>query len=495
MRATSAKKQKSVHTGEHLGLRERAAAALADINILFEIPGEHGMVLIDIEHRPFVQLLRDALRSVVVDLSEGREAIFPSLFFTNDITGKPDSVDYINRLADYCRRQSFTAGLEAAIMDLISMQRDFFDIIVRPEHPEYRRLTYMLEHAANLGRMLYSFFGPYVDCLKCAAGEQKGLLSRVNPDVVALGGQIRVLPEYISGVLSERELWQLHELSKEADPFRLSCVFRYINENFVPLELELDRPVDKFYGYATVKSTFHKHFTAFLHGENNIPILISSLPGMGKTSFTIAHTLQHEKLTLILPDPEALGAGLPHLLHRLEQRRNRKFVVFFDDIEPSKVDWYYFRTNIGGSLGAPSNVMLAIATNYNYPPNVASRGREVTFPPFDVVTSSGMVYDYLQGLKMQSPAADLVASILADYLEEFGQKVYAELSPRSLVRYLESFDHDMRRRKRLLDMSRGAVVARPDPQMFYDFNVKLIRLFYGEAGLEELRERILGQRD
>jgi|GEM_PF-506749 len=473
-------------------LFEQAETALTDLNVLFETPaGTGSMEVNDIEHRSFIQLVRAALTAVMDDLSPAR---LPQLGHRGrrvEPGGRPDSIDRLNQLAEFCRRQPFASALEAALMDLIAVQPDFFDIAVRPEHADYDRVIYQLEHAARLGRIMTSCFSDYLQLVKKLGGKP-GADTRIGPDALRLGGVNRLLPDYRAGALSEKEVWQLHELAQSADPFRSGSVFRYVGESFLPATLTGVRPVDKFYGYGSVKSLFAQHFTAFLHGDGNTPILINSLPGMGKTSLTIAHTLAYPELTLVLPEPEALGSGLPLLLRRLEQRRNRKFVVFFDDLEPAKIDWYYFRTHLGGSLGAPDNVMLALASNYTYPPNVCSRGREVDFPVFDVVTCSGMIEDYLHGLKMHAPNADLIAVIAADYQEAFGQKIYAELSPRSLVRYLESFDHDLRRRKRLLEMSKGIVITKPDPQMFYDFNVKLIRQFYGEAGLEELRERILG---
>ena len=82
--------------------------------------------------------------------------------------------------------------------------------------------------------------------------------------------------------------------------------------------------------------------------------------------------------------------------------------------------------------------------------------------------------------------------IAADYVESFGQKFFEELSPRTLVRYLESYRTDGERRKRMLDSARHDVIPRPDPQVFYDENLKLMRAIYGDSILDEIRNRELG---
>jgi hypothetical protein len=46
----------------------------------------------------------------------------------------------------------------------------------------------------------------------------------------------------------------------------------------------------------------------------------------------------------------------------------------------------------------------------------------------------------------------------------------------------------MRKRKKMLEMTRAKVFAKPDPQVFYEFNVKLMRSLYGEEILDALRE-------
>lgn len=471
-------------------LRQQAAAALAAVNVLFEYPSGREMVMADIEHRDFVLLLRDAFQAAVDDLQAAEFSGGTMRFYQVESGGMPDSIDRINRLAETCAGRSPATGIDAAVMDLAAMQEDFFAVLEQPDHPAYPQTMHLLRHAGKLSEVAAGFFPAYLTLLKKLAGPADGRLPRVGPAVATLCGDSEFLPRG-GGEMNAAQLQRLRLLAENADPFRRGRTFRYYDGNFVPVQLSSIRPVAQFYGYNAVKDRFQRYFSSFVAGECNIPLLITSLPGMGKTHFTIGYSMSFPELTLILPEPEELGKGLPGLIRRLALRRNHKFVVFFDDIDPHQIDWYYFRTNIGGSLVPPPNVILVLASNYNFPPNVCSRGREVEFPPFDLITCSGMIYDYLVALKMRSPKDDLVNTIAADYLEEFGQHVYSELSPRSLVHYLGNYDRDELRRRRMLDISRSDVVPRPDAQMFQDFNVKLIRRFYGESGIEELRERML----
>jgi hypothetical protein len=220
---------------------------------------------------------------------------------------------------------------------------------------------------------------------------------------------------------------------------------------------------------------------------------VSSLPGLGKTQMTIAHTLRHNNLTLILPEPEDLEKPLQYLIEKLANRKDRRFIVFFDDVDPANINWYYFRTNIGGSFTLPDNVSVVIASNFEFPANILSRGRAVKFPLFDEIRCLEMIEEFLRsrGLRHRNPNLELV--IAADYIEDFGQRKFEELSPRTLIRYLDIYQNNMKKRKRMLDMTRMEVFAKPDPQVFYEFNAKLMRSLYGEQVLDVLQEENLKQ--
>ena len=100
-----------------------------------------------------------------------------------------------------------------------------------------------------------------------------------------------------------------------------------------------------------------------------------------------------------------------------------------------------------------------------------------------------MIADCLTSKGMKEPSRDLVSVIASDYVEEFGQKMFEELSPRTLVRYLQSYNSDALKRRKMLENSRNELITEPDAQVFYDENVKLMRSIYGDSILEELRQK------
>ena len=74
---------------------------------------------------------------------------------------------------------------------------------------------------------------------------------------------------------------------------------------------------------------------------------------------------------------------------------------------------------------------------------------------------------------MRHPPVSLISVIAADYVEDFGQKKFEELSPRTMVRYLDRYDTDAAKRKKMLDLSREELIAKPDAQSFYEANKKI----------------------
>ncbi len=184
---------------------------------------------------------------------------------------------------------------------------------------------------------------------------------------------------------------------------------------------------------------------------------------------------------------------LQPLIEKLASRKDRRFVIFFDDVDPVKINWYYFRTNIGGSFSLPDNVSVVVASYFEFPANILSRGRAVKFPLFDEIRCLEMIEEFLKsrGLKHRNHNLELV--IAADYIEDFGQRKFEELSPRTLIRYLQVYQDDMKKRKKMLNMTRMEVFSKPDPQIFYQFNAKLMRSLYGEEVLDALREENIKQ--
>ena len=271
-----------------------------------------------------------------------------------------------------------------------------------------------------------------------------------------------------------------------ADELSQGRCFLFRCGKLIPVEPESVKPVDKFFGFAGMRAIYRDHFDDFAKGVCNVPLLIHSLPGYGKTSMVLSYALAVPKVTVILPEPAALEREWDALLEHLVRRPDRKFVLFFDDIDPRAVDWYHFRTNVGGAFSPPENIMVVLSSNYEFPAGILSRGRRMSYPVFDEVRCTEMVEDFLLDFGLKRPPRNLVSLIAADYTEEFGQKKFTELSPRTLMRYLSVYGMNRSKRRTIAEMSLGEVITKPDGELFYEFNIELMRSLYGEEYIQKL---------
>ena len=307
------------------------------------------------------------------------------------------------------------------------------------------------------------------------------------PDYGVLPGAEKIFDE-LKGFFSGNEL---ASAIAGADRFLRGRVFRFINDRFVPAKADSAKPVHKFFGFPGVRSSFQDHFRKYSSGVSNIPLLIHSLPGYGKTSMTVSYALAEKDIVLILPEPEALEADWHALMEPLTARKDLKFVVFFDDIDPRSVNWYKFRTHVGGAFTLPDNVNVVLSANYEFPPSILSRGRRVSYPVFDEIRCVEMVEDFLHDFGLRSIPGNLVSLIAADYTEEFGQHKFTELSPRTLMRYLTIYQKNAVKRRNIVELAMGPMITRPDPELFYEFNIELMRSLYGEEYIKRLlKERL-----
>jgi predicted AAA+ superfamily ATPase len=460
-------------------LSELLEDACASANVLFMEFINGSMKVKDIYHRDFVVLYCDTLTAIKHETKMLQDNHASAARYWRVIDNSPDSIDRINQLLTCCSGKPLVQYLENCVLD----------ILVASGFANASDSSFLLAHAERICASL-RIITRYLNLLQAFNHEHD--LSRINPITLPLlesESKIKLSGKKIPETL----LRSLAERAKSADVFNDSRAFRYIDGQFVAAELNSIRPVDQFFGYSEVRRLFQQHFASFAAGESNLPLLISSLPGLGKTHFTIAYTLVHPELTLILPEPELLGKSFEIILRKLAARKDRKFVIFFDDLDPEKIDWYYFRTNVGGSFSLPNNISLVLAANYDFPANISSRGRGVTFPMFDEIRCQEMVMDFLVSVGMKHCRNELVSVIAADYCEEFGQKKFAELSPRTLIRYLERYKTSPGKRKQMLDFSKKEIITRPDAQIFYDFNVKILRMLYGEEAIEALRQEKIRQ--
>lgn len=463
--------------------RNRIGRVLGSYNVLFQAPGKEGLRTFDSEYLDFFNYYRGSLIAVESDLAALSED-FGTARRRHSVVGvDPDGVDHLNALVELSEGRPFKEVLEFGIIDVMT-ERGLYERLATEAPGDDDSLLFLVRHAGIICGDGVKVFSDYLRLLDELDGARNAV-TRVKPalnSALSSGGMFTLR----RGRITEKTMELLRSKANEIDPFFSGKAFRYMGNEFFTANLSSIRPVDRFFGFHDARLKFKRYFNDFALGKTNLPLLISSLPGLGKTHFTISHVLAHDNLTLILPEPTDLENELENLIRILAKRKNNRFVLFFDDVDTRNVNWYYFRTHVGGSFSLPDNIAVVIATNYQFPANISSRGRGFTFPIFDEVSCQEMIADFLKSMGMRNPTTELVSVIAADYVENFGQKIFEELSPRTLVRYLEVYERDARKRKAMLDLSREDVITTPDAQTFYEVNTKLVKSLYGEDYAEEV---------
>ena len=385
-----------------------------------------------------------------------------ALLTADTAPGKATAADHLNALCRIAGTGDFSVLWARELFDALA-ELNIFPADLHAPEPD-SDAGFLLDNAIGMANFLRGF-----DTAKLpdAAGK---LLPRAR--------------KLFSNLPDSREA--LITLLEKSDPFSSGQVFCYRNCRFIPVQPVSVRPPETFYGYPGVRAAYADHFREFSRGVTNLPLLVNSLPGYGKTSMVISYALAEPDLIPILAEPDALEANWNSLIQSLARRRDHRFVVFIDDIDPGKVDWYSFRTNVGGAFAPPENVMPVLTANYEFPASILSRGRKITYPVFDELRCSEMIEDFLRSFGMKRPPANLVSLIGAEYTGEFGQKKFTELSPRTLTRYLKVYERDSNKRRVMVELASGEMIPRPDPELFYEFNINLMRSLYGEEYIQKL---------
>jgi hypothetical protein len=264
---------------------------------------------------------------------------------------------------------------------------------------------------------------------------------------------------------------------------------RMDGSRLIPIRLDHIRPIDQLYGYADVKSFFASYFEAFAAGQTVPPLLLSGLPGLGKTHFTIAYTLSHPQLTLVAADERALTHGLEDLVQTLGAYRDRRFVLFFDDVNAQTLDWTSFRHQVGGMLALPPNLAIVVASNFGFPGAIRSRCTNFEFRPMDAQMARSMICGYLQQrLAMAEPRAALLDVMTADFVEQYVNGPLEDLTARSLIGYFETLAGDEPRRQRLMDESLAEMVREPDEDAFVRSNQRVMEQMQRSGAWQEIRK-------
>jgi hypothetical protein len=486
-RSTARAKKPPQSAASQAELCRKLLAMRSSIHVLFQGPTDDGIGLLPNSAKRFASLLLKTIETILEECDAcDKAAHLPGPPRPSGLM--PDSIDCLNALAELAAGKPFAAILEDGIFEILTNGRLFDPVGHSQLNAATRReLLFKIRHADAIVRTGLGALREMLPFFETHAILFEPSLSRLNPLLVELAEPSENFHLANPDELNDRMLETLRTCATGRDRFASGRTFRYINGEFAAADLRSIRTPREFYGYTLTREQFQSFYSRFASGAGNHPLLISSLPGLGKTHFSISFALSHPNLTLVLPQPRDLEEGLEPLIRELAWRKNRKFVVFFDDVDTRNINWYYFRTHVGGSFVLPPNMTIVIASNFEFPANISSRGQGLTFPMFDEITCQEMVQDFLAAFGMKKPKSELILSIASNYVEEFGQKVFEELSPRTLVRYLERYNHDMKKRMRMLELSRGDVVSKPDPRIFLEVNVRLLRSLYGEEAIDRLR--------
>ncbi len=441
----------------------------SSFNVLFQEIIENKLSVMDIENKEVLEVFLSAINAMQEELiADSAIANYAELAI------KPDAIDYLNLLSQKCN--DLATILEESLFEVLTA-KDFF------LETNKETKIFLLEHSNMILENSGSIISDYLKILS----KNETIKSRLHPDL----SQKLTSTKLFANI--DDDFDALKEKALKLNPFHKVKAFRYFNSNFESANLANIRKLNEFYGYNGVRKQYKEFFNNFAYDKetSNVPLLITSLPGLGKTHLTISNVINNPDLTLILPEPLDLEKGLELLIKKLSLYKNNKFVVFFDDIDTRTIEWYYFRANVGGSFSLPDNIAIVIASNYKFPANILSRGKGISFPMYDELSCQEMIEDFLLNFGMKNPSSNLISIIAANYVEEFGQKLFEELSPRTLTRYLEKYISNQDKRKMTLDASKSDVIQRPDAQIFYDTNIELMRSIYGESAIEEMRNQQL----
>ena len=432
------------------------AKALQNLRLLFMRPeknNDFSLVARDMLHKEFIEILYQMLHIFNIRHSAQVQSV-------NQITNELSSYDYCNLLTD-----KFSGNSEEILSMLFESA---FETIVR------------VDGIVGLEQESGVFIAEKIESIVRGLKEFSERVLKNYSDFLTLES-LRLLCE-----LKNYEIKDVKAKIAACDPFKSCRTFLYRNNKFNAIDLE-DHATE-FFGFEGVRAIFEDHFTKFATNSinSNVPLLISSLPGHGKTQMTIYHALKHESLTLVFAEVETIETHLPVLIQQLGKRSDRKCVLFFDDIVPDDIDWFYFKNYVGGSFVLPENILIVLASNYHFGASLLSRGRSVIFPIFDEIRCMEMVEGFLISCHLKNPKNNLISIIAADYTEYFGQKRFSELSPRTLMRYLDIYRTNINKRKTMMQLSMGDLITKPDASLFYEFNISLMRKLYGNEYIEAL---------
>ncbi len=454
-------------------MRDALQPVLASANVLFQQPAEGGALTHVSVHPQFMEnylcclvAMRSELRSIEDDGSAARH-------YWEVVSETPDATDYLNALIAYAGARPVSEMLSECLWDVIRQRLpEGEDDNAAASDPQ---LAHVLHHALRFARQGVEALRLYVECLReVATAMPRDAIPRPG---AALLGSLEEDAGYLATMETGLEpglVTGLRERIKSRDAFSASRTFRPVHNEIRPGALGDIRSLKNFYGYVAEQEFFLKHFGGFVQGDSVAPLLLTSLPGMGKTHLTIATALSFPEVTLINAGSESLEGPLEPLIATLGAHHYRRFVLFFDDVDPEPINWSTFRNQVEGYLPYADNVAMVIATNGEFSTRVTSRCACFAFRPMSSEVCQEFISDYLDEYRwMSQPYPNLVSTVAADFASMYKRGVLSDLTPRSLIRYFEMLEGDKEKIKGLIRESLGEIVRVPMEEAFYTSNKQI----------------------
>lgn len=456
--------------------------AQASANVLFQRPQGAELTTRKALHRETLQTYTACLHAIELELAEiTHESDAAARYYAVTKDG-PDSIDYANHLIAMGNGRTFAERLSECIWDSVRecLPADLEQVGDNP------RLLHAMRHAYRMFEVGVEVLNAHMQLLNdLSEPRDSDALPRLDPTGFGTHGEDRVEISEDGAI----DLTTIQDKLRKHDLFAASRAFRPFHDELHPGSIGAIRDFERFYGYTREREFFTGYFSEFVAGRETQPLLLSGMPGIGKTHLTMACTFSIPELTLILADQSYLENALEWLVDVIEQHRYRRFVLFFDDIEPDAVNWTTFRNQVDGFLPYAGNVAMVIAANAEFPAPIRSRCRTFEFRAMDPEVCQEFIADYLEEHRwMSQPYPNLVSTIASDFVSMYKRRVLSELTPRSLVKYLENLQADKDRIKKLIRESLEDIIRVPSEEAFIESNRNIInqlRASRGEAPLPD----------
>ncbi len=444
----------------------------ASFNALFQEPRDGALAIRATLHQAildaYVRLLaciRSELQALGQDTSEA------SRYFLHN-GDAPDSIDYMNRLADGSHGRPFAQCLQEAVWDAVRGRWPLDEAgDALAQDPV---LIHVLQHAARLFKRALAAPEAYMRFLaEHVPSTPAGLAPRLDPRGLGQFDARHTLEGVPIEALTAEDLQGIKDSLKALDDFATGRTFRAVGRAVIPCAVGDIRKLQDFYGYKAERRFFADHFSAFATGGKVDPLLLQGLPGVGKTHLTIAYALSRPEIILIHAEQEQLQDDLESIIDYLRRFHYRRFVLFFDDVDPERVEWSMFRHQVDGYLPYATNVAIVIASNYDFPARIRSRCLAHDFRPMDPDVCEEFVADYLfkhKGIRCEDETllSGLVSTIACDFVHEYRNGPLNELSPRSIARYFDMLDARPQRMKGLISKAGMGIIQLPDEDTFIE---------------------------